>query len=89
MSLLDVLLSIREQLIQYATENNRKDAEDVFITLSTLREISYHSPNRSLTGILVDLTSAAQDIVMGESWKSTIPSVDSIRTVFASIDEAS
>jgi hypothetical protein len=89
MTLLDVLYALRERLIKARNENNRHEAEELAIILDALTVISYQSPNRPLTGILVDLTNAAQDTVMGESWKSTIPSVDEIRTVFASIDEAS
>ncbi len=83
MTLLEVLVSIRQQLLQCIDENNRQEAEQLFTALAVLREISYQSPNRELTGIIIDLLDSARDVAMGVSWKSTIPTVEQLQAAFS------
>ncbi len=83
MSLFDVLFALREKLLQARTANNREDAEELMIIFDALTLVSYDSPNRVLTSLLVELTDSARDIVMGVSWKSTIPTVEQLQAAFS------
>lgn len=63
--------------------NNRDEANQLFTTLAVLREISYQSPNRELTGVIIDLLDSARDVAMGVSWKSTLPTVEQLQAAFS------
>jgi len=85
----EILISLRQRLVQAWQENDKPVAEDIFTTLSMLREISYESNNEALTGIITDLLDSARDIVMESRMKSNIPSVDAIQSVFPPNTKAS
>lgn len=78
MTVIDILTSLRQRLFDAAEQNDRA-ANELFTTLSLLREISYEGTNREFTGILVDLVDVARDITMGVKGKHGIPSVEAIR----------
>jgi hypothetical protein len=85
MTLEDVLRSLQERLLQTVTERDRQNALALMTTFSVLRELSYSSENRALTGILVELENAARDVAMGERPKSLIPSLEAIQAAFTKL----
>ena len=89
MTLLDFLLSLRQRLLIAMDSNNRQSAEEIFITLSTLRDVSYEQENEELTSLIVDLVDSARDIASGIRGKSEIPTVKNIQSLFPSATKSS
>jgi hypothetical protein len=90
MTLFDILCLIRARLLNLIAQNNPNEAEELFTTLSVLRELSYEGKNEALTMVIVDLLDSARDIATGlRGSKSAIPSVENIRAVFTPSSEAS
>jgi hypothetical protein len=89
MTFYELLLSLRKRLLTAQEEGNRQDAEDLFVTLSTLREISYEKRDEQLTSLIVDLVDSARDVAMGVRGKSQIPSPDDIAALFPPTEKAS
>jgi len=82
MTLLDFMLSLRQRLLDSMEESNQQLAEEIFITLSTLREASYEQQNESLTALIVDLVDSARDAASGVKGKLEIPTVEQIQAQF-------
>jgi hypothetical protein len=80
----EVLCALQKRLLEAMKQNDSESAYELFTTFSLLRELSYDSDNRALTGVLVGLTDAAREIAMNGRPKDLIPSVDDIHSVFAS-----
>ena len=89
MTFYELLLSLRKRIITAQETKNRQDAEDLFVTLSTLREISYEKQDEALTSLIVDLVDAARDTAMGVQGKSQIPTQEDIETLFPPTEIAS
>lgn len=89
MTLADVLLSLRIRLMQTMNNDNRQSAEEIFITLSTLRDISYERQDENLTSLIVDLVDSARDIASGVKGKLTILSAEQIQAQFRSATKSS
>jgi hypothetical protein len=89
MSYYELLLSLRQRLISAMANQDRNTADDLFTTLSMLREVSYETNDEALTGLIVDLVDAARDVVMGVKGKSQIPSIEAIQAVFPPNQKAS
>jgi hypothetical protein len=83
MTLLDILLQMREKLLSLKAHHNAKEAQELFAALVLLREISYMNPNRDITNMIIALLEVARDMVMGVSWKSSIPTVEQLEAVFS------
>ena len=83
MTLLDVLLILRDRLQIAYEKNQRSDGELLMIIFDRLTEISYAQDNRALTGILVDLTDTARDVAMGVRGKAVMTKIEDIQAVFA------
>lgn len=89
MTLRDFLLSIRERLIDAANSNQAQVAEDIFITVFMLRDISYERHDEELTSLIVDLVNAARDLASGVKGKMEIPSIEDIEVLFPPASKAS
>ena len=89
MSYYELLLSLRQRLLNAMANQDRETADDLFTTLSMLREVSYESRDEALTNVIVDLVDAARDVVMGVKGKSQIPSIEAIQAVFPQNQKAS
>ncbi len=85
MTFAEVLCALQQRLLEVMAQKDRDNSLELFTTFSVLRELSYESDNRALTGVLVDLMDAAREIAMGGKPKSLIPSVDTIKSVFVSV----
>lgn len=89
MTYYQLLLSLRQRLINAFANQDRESADDLFTTLSILREVSYETDDDALTSIIVDLVDAARDVVMGVKGKSQIPTIEAIQAVFPANQKAS
>jgi|GEM_PF-2184930 len=89
MTLLDFLLSLRQHLLDALKNQDRQSAEDIFITLSMLRDISYERQNEIFTSVIVDLVDSARDIASGVQGKSDIPTEETIQALFPPQTKAS
>jgi hypothetical protein len=78
MTLLEVLSLLHQRLVDALDQNNHNDLYLLLSTFSVLREISYQSENRRLSGILEDLEGAAQNGIIGAKGKNPVPSVKEI-----------
>lgn len=81
-TLADVVISLRQRLIEAAERQDRDGLGALKITFGELVETSYSTSEQSLTRIFVALEDAARDAVMGVPWKSDIPSVEAIHQAF-------
>ena len=89
MTLSDLLTKLRGQLLDAVNGDDRTKAEDLFITLATLRDSSYAFKSENLTSLIVDMTDAARDAAMGVKGKAEIPTEDAIRALFSPNTRAS
>jgi hypothetical protein len=83
MTVLDIVLVLRERLEMAYKHNRQSDADELFVIFDRLVEISYESHNQDMTGLLVNLRDTAHDIVAGASGKSHVPTVENVLTAFA------
>ncbi len=81
MTFTELMCLLRQRLLQIRDEDNRKEAHELFIAFSVLREVSYEVGNEELTGLIVDLVDSARDVAMGIRGKSHIPSVETIKLI--------
>jgi hypothetical protein len=84
MTLLDVVRNLRERLVKAHHENNLDEADRLFTLFDELVQMSYESQNSQLIEVLLHLRDSAGDILNGSRAKSTIPSIEELRSVFAS-----
>jgi hypothetical protein len=83
MKLGQMLIALRQNLLDALAENNRSKLYDLKITFSLLVEVAYSSQDERLISLLVALEDAARDGGMGVSWKSDIPSIEAIQAATA------
>ncbi len=83
MTLLDILIQMREKLLQLQADQNRQEAQELFAALVMLREISYMNPNREITGVIINLLEAARDIVVNVNQNNSLPTVEQLEAAFS------
>ncbi|MBC7810259.1 MAG: hypothetical protein H7175_03890 [Burkholderiales bacterium] len=76
--LIDLLLSLRQRLLDAREKNDKTQLSYLKITFGTLVEAAYTVEDKALVAILVDLEDAARDSITGVDWKSSIPSIEVI-----------
>ncbi len=81
--LVDMLLGLRQRLVEDIEQNNRDDLMLLLTTFGVLREISYSTHDNSLISVLVGLEDSAQSAAMGVLWKAPIPPVETIHALSA------
>lgn len=85
MTLAELLVALRQRLVDALNQNDRDKLQQLCVVFGTMREASYTSPNRALSAILEDLEYSAQHGAMGVMGKAQgVPSVEAIRTALAS-----
>lgn len=82
MASVDMVLSLRQRLLDAREQDDRTSLGVLQTTFGALIEASYRTQERTLIEILVALEDAARDAAMGVGWKSDIPSVETIRRAF-------
>ncbi len=83
MTVLDIVLVLRDRLEIAYKHNRQSDADELFVIFDRLVEISYEAHNQDVTGLLINLKDSAHDIVAGARGKSSVPTVENVVAVFA------
>jgi hypothetical protein len=78
------LYSLRQNLLDATTKNDKHKLQDLKITFGRLVEEAYPSKDDAVISVLVALEDAARDALMDVRWKSNIPSVDTIEKAIKS-----
>jgi hypothetical protein len=77
----DLLLYLRQKLLDARAAKDRKTLEELSNTFHILQEAVWSVEESSVyAGFLEDMICAVRDSMMGVEWKSEIPSIDDIRT---------
>jgi hypothetical protein len=76
--LVDLLLNLRQRLLDAREKNDQTQLAHLKITFGTLVESAYATDDKALIALLVDLEDAARDAMTGAAWKSSIPSTEVI-----------
>jgi hypothetical protein len=84
MTLLQVLRTLRQRLLEALQSDNREDLVALYTTLTVLREIAYAHQQTALVGVLVDMEDAAQEGTMGVKGKIAVPTLEAIALACAS-----
>ncbi|MFN8372357.1 MAG: hypothetical protein U0694_05710 [Anaerolineae bacterium] len=84
LTLQDLLLSLRQSVLDAIEHNDKNKLQDLKITFGRLVEEAYASHDDAVIAILVALEDAARDALTGVSWKSDIPSVESVEKAIKS-----
>jgi hypothetical protein len=79
MSIQEIILFLRAQLLQLRDQNDREAAFELLGTLKTLTRLSVKNQDKELTAILVELTDAARCLYQGEPVNGAIPPVKRIQ----------
>lgn len=82
MTLADMVLSLRQRLLDACEQRDRSQLGILQTTFGALVEASYGTQEPALIEILVALEDAARDAGMGVTWKSDVPSVETIQRAF-------
>lgn len=89
MTLYDVLIDIRANLVLALETKDRERADQAFSTLATLRDSAYERNAEQQATVIIDLLDVARDIVGGVFFKAEIPSIEAIQNAFPPSQEAS
>lgn len=89
MTLYDILYGLRERLIQAHRGNNMEETDKLFRVFDALLQLSYASKDTALIDVLLNMKATAGDILHGARGKSTIPTIEELKAVFAPSSEAS
>lgn len=84
MTLGDVVLDIRLEIMRIFKTKDNKQAEDLYITLDRLLESAYDRDAKEQAVVLTDLLDSARDAIGGMYWKAEIPSEETILKAFPS-----
>lgn len=74
-----IICALRERMIEATKQNDRQTLGELMIAFLYLKEVTYETDNPELSRILQLLEDSARDASIGESWKSSIPSVEAIK----------
>jgi hypothetical protein len=80
MSIEEIILYLRQQLLEMRNEQDRQAIFELLNTFKMLTKVSHENGDKRLTALLVNLTDAARDLHMGKP-NITIPNEDDIRTI--------
>ncbi|MEO0562073.1 MAG: DUF4269 domain-containing protein [Chloroflexota bacterium] len=86
MSIQEIILYLRSQLLELRGENDRQAISELLSTFKMLTKISFENEDKQLTAVLVDLTDAARDLYMGKPLNGNIPDEDSIRALHSTAE---
>lgn len=75
-----ILCSLHAQLMEAGEQKDHQRLQNLMVTFGTLSEAS--EPGL-LVGILTNLECAARDALMGEEWRSELPSIEMIKSAIS------
>jgi hypothetical protein len=79
MTLFDLLCNLREQLIAARDTKDRVSLEELSTTFTVLEETTTRFGSKKLSAVIDDLGFAARDSLTGTDWKSTVPSIATLK----------
>ncbi len=82
MTVSDVLCYLRQRLLEAREKNDDTTLGELMVALTVLREVGYISEDKKFIALVTALEDSTQDALMRVPFKSAIPSVEEIRTVF-------
>ncbi len=81
MTVVDLLCHLRQRLIGLREANDQEGLRRVWAGLQLFLDSAYAYQDRQVAAILEDMEDAVRDSLMGVDWKSTIPSLESIKAL--------
>lgn len=81
MTIADMILYLRQQLLALRSENNRQAVAELLATFKMLTRAAYESGDQELVALMVDLTDSTRDLYMGKPLNGRVPTEEKIRTV--------
>lgn len=81
MTIADMILYLRQQLLALRSENNRQAVAELLATFKMLTKAAYESGDHDLVSLLVSLTDSTRDLYMGKPLNGRLPTEETIRTV--------
>lgn len=81
MSVEEIILYLRQQLLELRSDNDRQAVSELLSTFKMLTKISFENDDKQLTDVLVDLTDAARHMYLNHPVTSPIPTEEAIRRV--------
>jgi hypothetical protein len=79
MSIEEIILYLRNQLLELRGENDRQAVAELLSTFKMLTKISFENGDKHLTAVLVNLTDSARDLNMGKPLNGSVPTETEIR----------
>lgn len=83
MTIAELIIHLRKQLIELRGTNNRQAIAELLSTFKMLTKASFESGDKDLTAILVDLTDSARDMFMGKPLNGKVPTEEAIYAVMS------
>ncbi|MEM6529585.1 MAG: hypothetical protein AAF653_14905, partial [Chloroflexota bacterium] len=82
MTIADMILYLRQQLLSLRSDNNnRQMVAELLATFKMLTRAAFNSGDDALVALLVDLTDSTRDMYMGKPLNGRFPSEEKIREV--------
>ena len=81
MTITDIIIYLREQLLILRDQNNRQAVAEVLATAKLLTRLSFESGDRRVIAMLVNITDSARDMYMGKPLNGKLPSLEMIHSV--------
>ncbi|MFZ4826375.1 MAG: DUF4269 domain-containing protein [Phototrophicaceae bacterium] len=80
MTITDIIIYLREQLLILRDQNNRQAVAEVLATAKLLTRLAFESGDRKVIAMLVNITDSARDMYMGKPLNGKLPSLEMIRS---------
>lgn len=81
MTIADMILYLRQRLLELRTENDRQAVAELLATFKMLTRAAYQSGNKELMTLLIDLTDSTRDLYMGKPLNGHLPTEEAVRLV--------
>jgi hypothetical protein len=86
MTIADMILYLRQQLLTLRSENNRQAVAELLATFKMLTRAAFESGDKDLVAVLVNLTDSTRDLYMGKPLNGSLPTEAQIRSVASSVE---
>lgn len=80
MTLFELLCALREKLIEAKENNDARLLDELSATFTILEEVTSYD-NKELKGLFNDMKHHIIDFSQGVPWKSSIPSIETLKKV--------
>ncbi len=81
MTIADMILYLRQRLLELRTENDRQAVAELLATFKMLTRAAYQNDNKELMNLLIDLTDSTRDLYMGKPLNGHLPTEEAVRLV--------